>query len=363
MSPAMKALIAAPPTPHSITAYPDPDESLIGYMFRLAKLRHLRNARSTMTGCGFRQFTNQPERSWLEALSADARIPVADLEAISFGPPDRSFGVFRGMALPGSLFDRRGGSQRRVCPECLAEKPFHRAIWDLRFVAACPFHLKFLMDTCQACRKPLRWQGNDPARCTCLRGDLTRMQAEPLTEAEIRGTKAIYGLLGHEAFRDEAGHVRSLIPFRDMTDAAIVDFLCRIGMTLISGGELNFTLARSGEYLWQFHEALTRGLELAEEWPDAFFEILDRATRWTGKYRYAPTAGLFTAIGRWLDEFPRGQGVVMREVLLEYRHRPNDGPVHFETRRSLPRKPRDGTLNETPSTHLGPNRRRPVRPK
>ncbi len=311
------------PSPvHSISAHPDPDESLIGFVFRLAKLRRHRSPRAIWAACGFKRLTNQPPLHCLEALAANARIPLADLEAISFGPPSSAHGTFSGMTLPYTLFDKWGKSDRRVCPQCLAEKPFHRAIWDIRLVAACPVHQKFLVATCQACRQPLKWRGNDLTRCSCLRGDLTRMQAVAVSEVELRGTRAAYGLLGQQAFRREADHVRSLEPFRDISDAAIVEFLCRIGMSLVSNGRIKFTLDRPGQYLGQFHLALTRGLELAERWPEDFLETLDRIAGRSLGGKVSSTLVLFRVIDGWLAKFPATQGVVLKAMLLEYRSRP-----------------------------------------
>ena len=85
---------------HSISAKPRSDESLTGYSFRLAERRRLPKAWNLAKSVGFSNFTNQLHRERLEALAASAQVPVAELEAISYGPPDNAVGWFRGIELP-----------------------------------------------------------------------------------------------------------------------------------------------------------------------------------------------------------------------------------------------------------------------
>lgn len=139
------------PPPASLGSTPHPDESLIGFLFRLAKRRRMSSGRRLAFMCGFDRLTNRPRPEWLGALAVRAQTAVASLEAISFGPPDDRRGVFRGVALPSNIFDGRGAAARRVCPHCLAESPHHRAIWDLFFIAICPVHRVELIDQCRSC--------------------------------------------------------------------------------------------------------------------------------------------------------------------------------------------------------------------
>ncbi|MBV8458442.1 MAG: TniQ family protein [Acetobacteraceae bacterium] len=155
----------APPQPASLGSKPHSDESLIGFIFRLAKRRKMSSGRRLAFICGFDRLTNRPEPEWLAALARAAQTTVAPLEAISYGPPDDGRGVFRGIALPSNVFDGRGAAARRVCPHCLAESPHHRAIWDLFFIAICPVHRVELIDECRSCGNWLGWFGRGRAEC------------------------------------------------------------------------------------------------------------------------------------------------------------------------------------------------------
>ena len=93
------------------------------------------------------------------------------------------------------------------------------------------------------------------------------------SEADLHGTKAAHGLLSDDRFREQAGYVLSLEPFRDLAPGKIVEFLFRIGRELVSTRPQAFSLEQPGELAWKAHIALNRGLELSERWPAAFHEI------------------------------------------------------------------------------------------
>lgn len=311
-------MVYSPPS-HSVSVTPDPDESLIGYIFRLAARRHLTDARALALECGFDRMTNRPKQDWLDALAELARVDYQKLENISFGPPDKLLGWFRDIEMPSNMFDRTLPAERRVCPECLAGKAHHRAIWDIKCIVACPVHLKLLVDTCQACGEPLRWTGRDLTRCRCLKGDLTRMSAEVITDAEARGTKAVHGLLGDPAFAPEADAVTLLAPFQDLDEGEIVDFLCRVGLPSLPGRKKQFSMNCPGKFSSRFHIALNAGLELAEHWPQAFYGLLDTIRSHSSIDKRVNLYGSAGAVERWLAKLPEGSGSAIASATKEYR--------------------------------------------
>ena len=310
-----------PPRYHAVSAHPLPDESLIGFVFRLAKLRRLPTGQALWTQSGHPNLTNRPTSERLQTLADNARIDVSELQAISYGDLDRSVSVFRGIQLPTTVFDRRGAADRRICPDCLAEAAYHRAIWDLTFIAACPIHLKLLIDACRVCGQPLKWTGGDLTRCTCQRGDLTRMATSSVSEADALGTKAVYGLLGEARFAEEADQTRTLTPFCDLGDGKIVEFLFRIGLELLAPRRKLFSMEQPNELAWEAHIALTRGLEVAEDWPKGLFSVLDAmASRVSGQ----PSLMLLRSVGtvdRWLASLGPEEGVAIRSASVEFRQR------------------------------------------
>lgn len=79
----------------------------------------------------------------------------------------------------------------KVCPHCLLDQPFHRAIWDITFVVACPFHRCLLLDRCPCCQKALSAKRRGPHLCSCGH-DLRRSMVEAADEQTLRITELIY---------------------------------------------------------------------------------------------------------------------------------------------------------------------------
>ena len=311
---------------HSVSARPRPDESLVGYIFRLAHRRRLPSAWELARRTGFDRFTNRPARRWLEALATSAEVAVDELDAIAYGPPGDAVGWFRGVELPTNMFDRRGGADRRLCPLCLGEHGHHRAIWDLMCIAVCPVHAVRLADACRTCGNVLQWTGADLTRCTCM-ADLTNMDAEHLPDMALRGTRVVHGLLGDDRFAPDAAFARSLPPFQDMTPGSIVEFLFRAGLELVAGRRKVFSSEQPGELAWEAHVALNRGLEVAEGWPRAFFKLLEMMHERSGKRLSVALLGSAGAVERWLAGLPEGAGVAIRLAVAEFR-------VQMQTKRS-----------------------------
>jgi hypothetical protein len=309
---------------HSLSAHPLADESLVGFIFRLAKRRHAGSASSLAARVGFERLSNKPQPAWVEALAVDARIPASEIWAVANGPQDDATGMFRGIPLPSGYFDRRGASDYRVCPECLVESPYHRAIWTIACVAVCPVHDKVLIDTCRACGEPLRFVGTDMFLCPCLKGRLDRMRTTPVDHDEARGTRVVYGLLGDQRFTADAGYARTLEPLADLETGTAVDFLYRVGLHRISPRRALFSVQHAGELAWEAHVALNRGLAVAEDWPRAFVGVLDNIRRHYPAFRSVALNRSAGPVERWLDKLAKGTAGTIRGAVVEYRKQVED---------------------------------------
>ena len=117
--------------PNSVSAHPRDGESFAGYVLRLARLRRLGKWTEIGCACGLTVLTNNPSEANLEALAADARVPIEELRAICQGNRNRSQSCYMGIPLPRHAFSYRSAVRRRVCPQCLEEEPYHRAIWNI----------------------------------------------------------------------------------------------------------------------------------------------------------------------------------------------------------------------------------------
>jgi hypothetical protein len=297
-----------------------PDESLVSFVFRLAK--RLGSLAPSTIRTRFGRSTMWPTRPTADALARLAEfadVDTAALSALTFGPPDADKGSYRGRSLPSRMFRLSGSyANRFVCPECLTESPHHRAIWDFAAISACPVHRVELTAACDACGDSLGWHGNNLAKCRCGR-QLSEIRAQRVTDDALAGTEAFYGLLDDVRFSEEAARVRRMPPFSDLGDAEILDFLYRFGAETLGRRKKIFSHEGTHDIAVEGHLALTGGLAALDPWPDAFdvalagfcargpFPIGQAVKKWLGP------------MYRWLDALPTGHGVEIEDALDEFR--------------------------------------------
>lgn len=320
--------------PSSLTLTPIPDESLTGFIFRLANHRRLPSARALAAACGFDRFTDQPEREWIEALAETASVDVQTLAEISKGPPDSRYGWWRGQRFSRGLLDRRGAAARRMCPRCVADTEYHRAIWDIKYIAVCPIHRSLLLDECPGCGDPLGWRGRSLVLCRCGM-DLRACDSPRVADREAEVTGAVFGLLGDPDFQSEAAQVQAMPPFQDLLGSDITEFLFRLGLERLGRHRKKaFSTDHLGELAWEAHVALRLGLEaVATAWPESFLQEIDAMRdRWGGNTRIT----LFRCVGAiefWLSHLQEGShGTAIAASLIAYRRRD-------ALRRGLPEPP------------------------
>ncbi len=56
---------------------------------------------------------------------------------------------------------------RKLCPNCLLESPYCRKIWDWKLVDVCSLHQCLLITSCAGCQKNIRWGRATVTRCRC----------------------------------------------------------------------------------------------------------------------------------------------------------------------------------------------------
>ena len=141
-----------------IRLYPFEDASLIGFLMRLGEANCLSRF-TELVG------THPGSRAGLPLMHSLARLadlPLNELQRIAYvrGSHHRVVS-FMGHALPAQALSHR----RRLCPLCLAESPYHRAIWDLDPLKICPKHRVRLIAICPACRQELSFESIPLTRC------------------------------------------------------------------------------------------------------------------------------------------------------------------------------------------------------
>jgi hypothetical protein len=142
-----------------------------------------------------------------------------------------------------------------------------------------------------------------------------------------RGTRVVYGLLGDSRFAADAAYARSLKPLADLDAGAIIDLLYKVGLNRISPGRAVFSCQRVGELAWEAHVALTQGLKVFEDWPNAFFGVLDDIRRCYPATKSASLNRSAGVVERWLDRLTGGTGGAIRSAVAEYRRRVRDDAI------------------------------------
>ena len=301
---------------HALGVTPRPDESLTGFVFRLARRRGMADASLLVRQAGFRKHRSDigpGDGACLDALARLSGVVRDELLAISFRWAGERL-LFRGVALEPSFLVHypptrpRPSTGRRVCPDCLAEQAFHRAIWHLAFCRICPIHARYLVDACPDCGRPLTWAGADLCRCgRCGRGDLRAAVSDRVDVGLLDGLKAVLGLVGVGRFAAEAAEARLLAPLSDLPDGRRVSFLYCFGMDLVTQVKRSLFTPWPGERATELtHLALGRGLEACRRWPEAlaagpgYFEAEppDRSHRRRWVFN----------IARWVDELSDDMG-------------------------------------------------------
>ncbi len=303
---------------HPLGTEPRPDESLMGFVYRLAKRRGMPTGRMLAAEVGLITARKRASEEAIVHLAEIARVEPSKLMAISYGSPDLRRAVFLGVAI-NRLLLRGSQSPRAVCPACLSEDPYHRAVWDLTFSSACAVHACVLADACPDCGAPLRWQGVDLARCVCPKGNLARMPVVRIERDLLDGLRVACGLLGDVRHADESAAAMDMEPLRGLSPGEAVEFMFRLGMDLTGGNRRKmFSLMHQGKLGGPPHAALHLGLQGARNWPESFLAVPATVDRHWGNP--AGNRALWsTAVSRWLDDLPPSRGKAVREVTAAMR--------------------------------------------
>lgn len=174
---------------------PFPDESLLGFLFRLAE----RNGHSSPfcvlahAGVNLRAIEPFVSRGMrLDALAHASGVSLETLRKMSYAAePERPGRRFLGHEFGGDQFLLH---TRRACPICLAQSPHHRAFWDLAVVTACPQHRVHLINVCQSCGRRLRWE-MPLTKCRCGAA-IHRMVPVSLPDENLDGLRMVYASVG-----------------------------------------------------------------------------------------------------------------------------------------------------------------------
>ena len=259
---------AASLRPLPLRLRPESDESLVGFLVRLAA----RNGRQDLLP--FARELGMPfsvlqaaatTRFDLGPLSAKSRVAEQRLEAMAAWSQNRRTVLFRGVRLPRAMISL---SRRRVCPRCLAASRHHRSCWDVSVVTVCPDHAVRLVDRCPRCSKRLAWISPDPGRCGCG-FDLAECPVTRVPEHELGGTRETFRLLGLISGSWVPSHAPVPPAILVLDTGEILSLVLHLGWYASGLGGLPRPV-RDARTTDGFHVVLNQGYRIAQGWPEAF---------------------------------------------------------------------------------------------
>ena len=262
---------------------PHPDESISGYLIRLAESNGYRrcdawslfgldgerlNGKSEtlayIYGCGDYSVLSRRTGFGGEQLKSLAYKPVQPGSQWLAG----TYELF-GHELSNRILRYKISS---LCPQCLTEKSYQRKIWDLLPLTACPLHKCLLLDCCPDCGKPIAYRRDLVCFCPCGY-DFRNTSTTLLPDEEIRLARRIYELCGFETAnvsKETNGKMPDVLELLDLT--GLLQSILLIAARTVSGDVWGKFLAR--RTIGERHRMLNAALIVYENFPVNFFEFL-----------------------------------------------------------------------------------------
>ena len=300
----------------SLGAHPKSDESLIGFVARLAERQRVQTVNTVFVEIGPGVANNRFYDEPAARLAHLAGTTVDAIRTISYGPVDSSVAVFRGRKLPAKMLDVFARRYRRLCPRCLEESAHHRCWWDVQAISVCPIHKVCLIAACPKCKKGFVWKGSGVLTSSCAcELDLRGLACTAVTDDESAATGVMHGLLGDPRFQEEANQIKGLPPLSDLDDGHAAEFLFRLGLDLLGPRRKPFSASTTGDLLFRTHEAVKAACDVVKSWPHQLIEI---QSAWAASddpevCKHAQKSA--AAMQRWVNHLPPEQGLDLRDFI------------------------------------------------
>lgn len=170
-----------------------PDESLNGFVQRLAKRNQLR-WRDLIPGEDAPYPIMAADQELVASLAAMADRDVDTLAAMdgcALAATTSTDGQGEGGGMDRlSWLSHSRGRYRAICPACVAERRYHRIWWELTIVRACAEHRCGLVTECPKCGVELEWRRSTLGACSCEK-DFATLPVTLWPEARLHGTDYI----------------------------------------------------------------------------------------------------------------------------------------------------------------------------
>lgn len=254
---------------------PNPDESAIGFMMRVASRNRLKpppELLKRVLGTESPVILHQriPELAFFCRNTLDEFQQLSGFEKWWDAEPHW---IIQGEWLTKSVFIQSQFS--RVCPSCLDQAPYIRALWSLSFYKYCAWHECALMDRCPACHRTLTWDRLHPEFCSCTQYLGQQGLELPQPESLLLSKVIAYRLTQDQSLLESPGN-----QLLERLAGLSVDGLCKtiwfLGHCIPELGKYSTGHGRKRPTDQVFVGMLQSAFALLRNWPDSLGQIMDR---------------------------------------------------------------------------------------
>lgn len=164
------------------------DESLNGYLLRLAEENFLSSTNALLRPTGIRRKAHYSESE---------RAIIAEYHGLEVQRLDQmaAFSAING-SITNGYFSRKAAVG--VCPDCLRESGYIRQAWHHELFTACPKHQALLLVQCPDCESPLELSRGALSRCGCG-FEFTEAAVRPADAANIFVSSVLMARREHQS--------------------------------------------------------------------------------------------------------------------------------------------------------------------
>jgi hypothetical protein len=262
----MKKLLPVVPTPQ-------PRESALGYMLRLAEANYLKSpwllfklVKTCQQRITSPAFDPAVIANWTD-------IAEEDLQKLSYSnyKQGKLQYQFKGQKI---LSDHLNLRHPRICPQCIDETGFIDALWDIDLVTTCPRHERKLISRCPHCQKQLSWYRAGLAVCRCganLAEERGELQPGKIVELHKKLERIAYANL--PTIKDSDNTVK--LGFLDGSPLSFfLNFILSVGSYDVF--EKASAKGLTSENLSQF---VASAALVVADWPRSFHNIMERLAK------------------------------------------------------------------------------------
>lgn len=177
-----------------LTPRPYSDESLAGYIIRLAESNHY-NSPNWILSCAELRSNESipfPDSERPSPLSQLIEVEDKKLKAM----------IDTNVIRHGIFYYSIYRYAIKICPKCLKESAYCRAIWDNKLIRVCPFHQCYLITKCPQCNQIIKWARPSVNRCKCS-FDFRNSKVTIARSTEILLSLYYYALKGNQICRQK----------------------------------------------------------------------------------------------------------------------------------------------------------------